>query len=295
MLKWFMVFTLIFSLFSTAEASEKNKMPFPLGVDILDRFTGTVHRNDLIAADDVYKIPQTNVITFEPGSYSGWHTHGAMTVIGVAGEGIYQEWGKEVVLIKPGDVVQIPAGVSHFHGSTPNSRFQQIVIYDKDWQANPNDKAHTGAVSAEEYNSIKTADDGGAVAADKKFLFAYNPEPFNSPNFNKPVYLGKVLSKPNEANSPEWGYVAFPAGTYNRWHSHKTGQVLIVTDGIGYHQVKGGKLEVLHPGDVVFCPPGVVHWHGAAPDSDFAHIAYNPEDNHEVTWYDFPTDEYPSE
>ncbi len=294
MLKWFMVFTLIFSLFSTAEASEKNKMPFPLGVDISDRFTGTVHRNDLIAADDVYKIPQTNVITFEPGSYSGWHTHGAMTVIGVAGEGIYQEWGKEAVLIKPGDVVQIPAGVSHFHGSTPNSRFQQIVIYDKDWQANPNDNAHTGAVSAEEYNSIKTADDGGAFVADKKFLFAYNPEPFNSSNFNKPVYLGKVLSKPNEANSPEWVYVAFSKGTYNRWHSHKTGQVLIATDGVGYHQTKCGKLEVLHPGDVVFCPPGVVHWHGAAPDSDFAHIAINPQDNHEVTWYDFPTAEYPA-
>lgn len=81
----------------------------------------------------MYNIPQTNVITCEPGSYSGWHTHGAMTVIGVAGVGIYQEWGKDAVLIRPGDVVHIPAGVSHFHGATENSRFQQIVIYDRDW------------------------------------------------------------------------------------------------------------------------------------------------------------------
>lgn len=40
--------------------------------------------------------PQTNVITFEPGSYSGWHTHVAMTIIGVAGQGIYREWGKRL-------------------------------------------------------------------------------------------------------------------------------------------------------------------------------------------------------
>ena len=102
----------------------------------------------------------------------------------------------------------------------------------------------------------------------------------------------KILGTPNAANSPEWVYVAFPAGTYNRWHSQKTGQVLIATDGIGYHQIKGGALEVLHPGDVVFCPPNVVHWHGASPTSKFAHIAISPQDNHDVTWYDFPTAEY---
>lgn len=74
----------------TIDAAELHKMPFPVGKDISDRFVGTVHRNDLIEADDVYQVPQTNVITFEPGSYSGWHAHGAMTVIGVAGQGIYQ-------------------------------------------------------------------------------------------------------------------------------------------------------------------------------------------------------------
>ncbi|MBF1715511.1 MAG: cupin domain-containing protein, partial [Selenomonas sp.] len=113
-----------------------------------------------------------------------------------------------------------------------------------------------------------------------------------TPNFNSAVYLRKILGTPNAANSPEWVYVAFPAGTYNRWHSHKTGQVLIATDGIGYHQIKGGALEVLHPGNVVFCPPNVVHWHGASPTSKFAHIAISPQDNHDVTWYDFPTAEY---
>ena len=68
-------------------------MPLPLGTDISDRFHGTVHRNDLIATDETYNLPQTNVISFEAGSYSGWHVHGAMTVIGIAGTGLYQECG----------------------------------------------------------------------------------------------------------------------------------------------------------------------------------------------------------
>lgn len=125
-----------------------------------------------------------------------------------------------------------------------------------------------------------------------EFLFAYPKQAFSSSNFNHPVYLSTVVGQPNEAKTQNWTYVVFPQGTYNRWHSHKTGPVLIATDGIGYHQIKGEKPQILHPGDVVYCPPGVVHWHGAAPGSKFAHIAISPKDNHEVTWYDFPVKEY---
>ncbi len=292
MIKRLVTFLLIVLMFSAVEANDKN-LPFPLGANISDRFVGTVHRNDLINAEDIHKLPQSNVITFEPGSYSGWHVHGAMTVIGVAGTGIYQEWGKPAVLINPGDVVNIPAGVSHFHGATKNSRFQQIVIYDKNWKAPEGLAPHVGSVTDEEYDGIKFTDAEKNSRTDTEFIFSYSSTPFDSPNFNKPVYLSKILGKENAANSPEWIYVVFPQGTYNRWHSHKTGQLLIATDGIGYHQVKGGKLEILYPGDVVFCQPGVVHWHGSTADSKFAHIAISPQDNHDVTWYDFPN--YPNE
>ena len=50
---------------------------------------------------------------------------------------------------------------------------------------------------------------------------------------------------------------------------------MLGTGGVGYHQLEGGEVEVLQPGDVAFCPPGVAHWHGAAPGSRFAHIAAN--------------------
>ncbi len=294
MLKLLICLALCTSLWSVNRAAEPGAFPLPVGTDVSNRFVGTVYRRDLISTDDTYRLPQANVISFEAGSHSGWHTHGAMTVVGIAGTGLYQEWGKAPILIRPGDVVQIPAGVSHFHGATKNAAFQQFVIYDSRWKAPEGLSAHIGPLTEEEYERMPAAQghDAPRNELSRSFLFGDSLQEFVSPNFNRPVYVGKILTTPNAAGSPEWTYVAFPKGTYNKWHSHKTGQVLIATDGIGLHQIKGGVVEILHPGDVVFCPPGVMHWHGAAPDSSFAHIAINPEDNHDVTWGDFPETEY---
>lgn len=62
---------------------------------------------------------------------------------------------------------------------------------------------------------------------------------------------------------------------------------MIATDGIGYHQLEGEPVQVLYPGDVALCPPGVKHWHGGSADTEFAHIAVNT--NPELTgleWFD---------
>ena len=68
--------------------------------------------------------------------------------------------------------------------------------------------------------------------------------------------------------------VTFEPGCRNNWHiHHKGGQILLVTAGRGFYQEWGKAPRELHPGDVVNIPPEVKHWHGAAPDSWFAHIA----------------------
>jgi len=70
------------------------------------------------------------------------------------------------------------------------------------------------------------------------------------------------------------GNVTFEAGCRNNWHiHHKGGQILLVTGGRGWYQVWGEPAQELHPGDVVHIPPEVKHWHGAAQDSEFAHLA----------------------
>ena len=70
------------------------------------------------------------------------------------------------------------------------------------------------------------------------------------------------------------GNVTFEPGCRNNWHiHHKGGQILLVTGGRGWYQEWGKEAQELHPGDVVNIPPEVKHWHGAAKDSWFQHLA----------------------
>lgn len=104
-----------------------------------------------------------------------------------------------------------------------------------------------------------------------------------NPNFIGTAYL-YPMSEVKELNVPMFN-VTFEPGCRNSWHSHSGGQLLIATAGIGYFQEKGKPARRLFPGDIVEIAPNVEHWHGAAPDSWFAHLAIecNP-DNNKVTW-----------
>ena len=79
--------------------------------------------------------------------------------------------------------------------------------------------------------------------------------------------------------------VTFEPGCRNNWHRHTGGQLLIAVGGVGFYQERGREARKLLPGDVVEIPPDVDHWHGAAPDCWFAHLAVecNPETN-KNTW-----------
>jgi len=88
------------------------------------------------------------------------------------------------------------------------------------------------------------------------------------------------------------GNVTFEPGARNNWHTHPGGQILIVTDGMGYYQEKGKPIQLLRKGDVVKILPDVLHWHGASPDRAFTHIAVNPNtQNGIVEWLGRVTDE----
>lgn len=75
------------------------------------------------------RVPIGNV-TFEPGCRNNWHIHhkGGQILIVTAGRGYYQEWGKEAQELKPGDVVNIPPEVKHWHGAAPNEWFQHLAV-----------------------------------------------------------------------------------------------------------------------------------------------------------------------
>lgn len=80
-------------------------------------------------------------------------------------------------------------------------------------------------------------------------------------------------------------YVTFEPGAHSSWHTHPAGQRLIVTAGIGRTQEWGRLAQEIRAGDVVVCPPGVKHWHGAAPDSAMTHLAITGSvDGKTVDW-----------
>lgn len=110
------------------------------------------------------------------------------------------------------------------------------------------------------------------------------PEQF-SKYFIGQAYLAP-LTQNKSLNSPV-SNVTFEPGCRNNWHSHTGGQLLIATAGRGYYQEQGQPAQELLPGDIVEIAPDVVHWHGAAPDSWFAHLAVecNPQTN-KATWLD---------
>ena len=88
------------------------------------------------------------------------------------------------------------------------------------------------------------------------------------------------------------GSVTFEPGARSNWHIHPVGQVLIITSGVGRTQEWGKPIRELRPGDVVICPAGVKHWHGAASDRWFSHLAIEvPGENASNEWLEPVTDE----
>ena len=109
--------------------------------------------------------------------------------------------------------------------------------------------------------------------------------------FTGTTHLNMLVTKDDVWNS-SIGNVTFDACARTNWHKHSGGQILLVTAGEGRYQEKGKEIQILKTGDVVKIPPEVEHWHGAASDSDFAHISIEPNlPNNQTTWLDAVTDE----
>jgi quercetin dioxygenase-like cupin family protein len=100
------------------------------------------------------------------------------------------------------------------------------------------------------------------------------------------------LFQPNDPARTSGASVTFEPGARTAWHTHPLGQTLIVTAGCGRVQCEGGPMEEIHPGDVIWFPPGEKHWHGAAPATAVTHIAIQEAlDGRAVDWLEKVSDE----
>ena len=111
-------------------------------------------------------------------------------------------------------------------------------------------------------------------------------------------FTGKSFLHPLSLQQVGIFNVTFEPGSYNEWHIHHAekggGQILIAISGRGWYQEEGKVAQELKPGDVVNIPANVKHWHGAAKDSWFQHIALEvPGEGTSTTWHGFlPAEEY---
>lgn len=113
-----------------------------------------------------------------------------------------------------------------------------------------------------------------------------------SPDF----FTGRVRVDPtwpaNGDINASGGLVTFEPGSRSAWHTHPKGQRLVVTSGVGLTQEWGKPVQEIRAGDVVWCPPGVKHWHGAAPHTAMTHLAVTgtTPDGKNVQWMEHVTD-----
>ena len=136
--------------------------------------------------------------------------------------------------------------------------------------------------------------DGSARAAHENAMVF----PIGAPNdaFAR-YFIGQSYLAPLSTDQLGIFNVTFEPGCRNNWHIHHAtkggGQILVCVAGRGYYQEAGSPARELHPGDVVNIPAGVKHWHGAAPDSWFSHLAVEvPGENTSNEWLEPVTGEY---
>jgi len=143
--------------------------------------------------------------------------------------------------------------------------------------------------------------------------------PVPSPAFAQPtaqqehaMHLYRSGSQPSQKGPAEWftgsvridplntapaparvgvASVTFEPGARTAWHTHPLGQTLVVTSGVGWTQCEGEPIVEIRAGDVIWCPPGHRHWHGASPTTAMTHIAIQEGvDGKMVEWMEHVSD-----
>ena len=146
-------------------------------------------------------------------------------------------------------------------------------------------------LAKEVWNDEQPADDAKA-AHQQAMVF-----PIGAPNDGFAQYFsGQSYLAPLSTEQVGIFNVTFEPGCRNNWHIHHAdkggGQILVCVAGRGYYQEEDKPAQELHPGDVVNIPVGVKHWHGAAPDSWFSHLAVEvPGENGSNEWLEPVSDE----
>lgn len=133
-------------------------------------------------------------------------------------------------------------------------------------------------------NNSKTTTIEQAKSGNEELIFPLGQQG-SSDWFTGTTWVSSLVNPDQIEDLYSVGQVTFEAGGRTLWHTHPAGQILLVTEGRGWYQERGKEARPLTKGDVVIIPKDVEHWHGAASDSRFVHIAIsNMQAGSNVTW-----------
>jgi quercetin dioxygenase-like cupin family protein len=109
-------------------------------------------------------------------------------------------------------------------------------------------------------------------------------------NFTGNVWFQPLVESDTIYNA-HMASASFERGARTKWHYHPAGQILMVTSGTGYYQEKGSAKRIIRKGDVIKCPPNLLHWHGATKDEEMSHVGISFTKNGPAVWLEEVTDE----
>lgn len=142
------------------------------------------------------------------------------------------------------------------------------------------------AFSCNQQNESAQSTDSGS----RKTLFPKG-EKVVSDNFTGDVWLEMII-RDDSTLYTAMGNVTFEPGARTNWHLHPGGQILMVTEGLGWYQERGKPKREMRKGEVVTCQPDVEHWHGASADQSVTHMAMSINTQHGgAVWGEPVTDE----
>ncbi|GAA5233518.1 cupin domain-containing protein [Verticiella sediminum] len=137
------------------------------------------------------------------------------------------------------------------------------------------------------------ADSATSAPAQQEIVLAGSQPSISGPT---ETFTGRARIDPlwsaNEDINAAGAMVTFEPGARSAWHTHPYGQRLVVSSGVGLVQEWGQPVQVVRPGDAIWCPPGVKHWHGAAPKTAVTYLTVTGTvDDKNVDWMEKVTDE----
>jgi quercetin dioxygenase-like cupin family protein len=137
--------------------------------------------------------------------------------------------------------------------------------------------------------SMLTAGYFGKVAAQESAVYTKDGQALEVRNTGNNTLI--ELNRADSIFTFNIAVASFPPGKRLDWHYHPGGQILLITEGIGYYQEKGKAKKIVYKGEVIKCIPGVEHWHGASVETGVTYLATSPAQKGATVWLQKVTDE----